>query len=113
LVLKRHDNGVLLAAGILMLVANYDPMPLGERSHNHRMAPQERGDTEREFSISILALANPGRHISRKPEPGMISGRDMRNHAVDGADFDAGANALCALGEDGTGSVRMRQDEEP
>ena len=37
----------------------------------------------------------------------------MRDHAVDGADFDAGADALCAFGEDGAGSVCVRQDEEP
>ena len=36
----------------------------------------------------------------------------MRNDAVDSADFDAGADALGAVGEDGTSSMRMGQDEE-
>ena len=77
------------------------------------MALQKRGDTERQLAMSILALADPGRHIGRKPESGMIDRGDMRDDAIDRAYLNARADTPCALGKYGTGRVRMRQDEEP
>src|ERR1019366_9535091 len=77
------------------------------------MALQERSDAKRELRISILALTNPSGDVCRKPETGVVGTRDLCNHTVDSADFNAGTDALGAVSEDGTGSMRMGQDEGP
>ena len=43
----------------------------------------------------------------------MVGGRDLRDDAVDRADFDARSCALRAVRKHGTGSMGMGQDQEP
>lgn len=113
LALESHDNGMLLAARILVFVADDDVMALGQRGDNHRIALQERRDDKRELRMSILPLTYPRGDVGRKSQTGAVSARDLRDDAVDGPDFNAGTSGPGAVREDGTGSMRMGQDEEP
>src|SRR5260370_34619637 len=113
LAVQRHDYGMLLATRILMLVADDDAMAVRQRGDNHRIALQERGDAQREFRMSIPSLADPRGDVGRKPEPSVVGAGNVRNDAIDGADFDAGTDTLRAVREHGTGGMRMRKDEEP
>lgn len=77
------------------------------------MPLQERGYTQCELAVSVLPLTNPEGDIVRKTQSGTVGGCNMRDDAVDGADFRAGTDASGAVGEDGAGRVGMRKDEEP
>src|SRR5689334_20965833 len=57
-------------------------------------------------------LPDPGDDVRWKPQSGVIGGRNVSYYAVDGANFDTGANAFCTLSEHRTGRVRVRQDQK-
>jgi hypothetical protein len=65
--LNCHDDGLLFATGILMLVADHNPVALSQPVDNHRIALQERCDAERQLRTSVLMLTNPCGNVGWKP----------------------------------------------
>ena len=96
-----------------MLIADNDAVAFDQRRHDHGIAVQKCGDATSEARIPVPVPTNPCGNIGRKPQPSMIGRRNVRDHTVDGTDFDAGSDTLGTVGKHGTSGMGMGQNEEP
>ncbi|MCR5877275.1 hypothetical protein LRS04_01945 [Phenylobacterium sp. J367] len=111
---QRHDGAMLRFAGVLVLVADDDRIPAGERLSDDRMALQIAGDLLRhDLEARAVVLIGPGREVVRQAKRSAIEGRDLADERVERPDVHAPGHAAGALGEDATGTMSVREDKQP
>ena len=110
---QSHHDSVLIRTRILVLIANDRRVSDSEGACDDGIAHQQLCHARRQNLVAILRAPGPGCDISREAKAAMVGCADLRNHAIDCADFNMPAETRGALGEDTARRMRVGDDEQP
>jgi hypothetical protein len=110
-IVTSHRDGVLVSAGVLMLVAYDDGITMRERSRDHRRGTEKHSYLGSQLAVAIPFFSRPGVGICGEAEGQMVDTADLADQTVDSSYINSSAGPASSRAEHVTSRVSMSENQ--